>query len=84
MRPNRLCRCLSFFVLNMMLLAPAASAQGFRPLIDHVHLAAPDPAAALAWYRQHFGGETTAEGVDRLMYGEVRVIFQKRDNAQPS
>jgi catechol 2,3-dioxygenase-like lactoylglutathione lyase family enzyme len=67
-----------------MVLAPAASAQEFRPLIDHVHLAAPDPAAALAWYRKHFGGETMAEGVDRLMYGGTRIIFQRRDNAQPS
>jgi catechol 2,3-dioxygenase-like lactoylglutathione lyase family enzyme len=68
----------------MTLLAPPASAQSFRPIIDHVHLAAPDPGAALAWYRKHFGGEPMAEAADRLMYGDTRVIFQKRDNAQPS
>jgi catechol 2,3-dioxygenase-like lactoylglutathione lyase family enzyme len=71
-------------LLTVFLAAPALSAQGFRPLVDHVHLAAPDPAAAVTWYRQHFGGEPMAEGAERLMYGATRVIFQKRDNAQPS
>ena len=83
MQAGRVSQCL-LVVLSTLLLAPAASAQGFRPIIDHVHLAAPDPAAALAWYRQHFGGEAMDEGADRLKYDDVRVIFQKRENAQPS
>jgi catechol 2,3-dioxygenase-like lactoylglutathione lyase family enzyme len=65
-------------------IVPAASAQGFKPIVDHVHLAAPDPAAAVAWYQKFFGGETMAEGAERLKYGDARLIFQKRDNAQPS
>jgi catechol 2,3-dioxygenase-like lactoylglutathione lyase family enzyme len=71
-------------ILGLAVLAPAASAQSFRPIIDHVHLAAPDPEKAVAWYREHFGGEPMSEGVERLLYGDVRVVFQKRDNAQPS
>jgi len=77
-------RCVLLAIVSTVAFAPAASAQGFRPVIDHVHLAAPDPAVALTWYRQHFGGETMTEAADRLLYGDVRVIFQKRDNALPS
>ena len=84
MRPNRVWRCSLLLLSSLMLFASAVTAQGFRPIIDHVHLAAPDPGAALAWYQKHFGGETMAEAADRLMYGDTRVIFQKRDNARPS
>jgi catechol 2,3-dioxygenase-like lactoylglutathione lyase family enzyme len=69
---------------STLMCAPAASAQGFRPIFDHVHIAAPDVAGAVAWYRDHFGGEPMTEAPDRLMYGDVRVIIQRRDNAQPS
>jgi catechol 2,3-dioxygenase-like lactoylglutathione lyase family enzyme len=71
-------------LLAVFLVAPSVAAQGFLPIVDHVHLAAPDPAAAVTWYRQHFGGEPVAEGAERLMYGGTRVIFQRRENAQPS
>ena len=64
--------------------APAVFAQGYKPMVDHVHLAAPDPGAAVAWYRRYFGGQTMAEAADRLLIGDVRIIFSKRDNAQPS
>lgn len=75
----------SFFLLLLTVAtAGTSSAQAFLPLFDHIHLAAPDPEKALAWYRQQFGGDPMAEGKDRLMYGETRIIFQKRDNAQPS
>ena len=84
MRSTRLCRC-SMIVLSFAIAyASAVSAQGFKPIVDHVHLAAPDPAAAVAWYQKHFGGDTMAEGAERLKYGDARVIFQKRENAQPS
>ena len=71
-------------LLGALLVAPAASAQGFRPIFDHVHLAAPDVPAAVAWYRQHFGGEPMAEAPDRLLYGDVRLIISRRENAQRS
>ena len=76
--------CASVYVLCTFALAPAASAQGYRPLIDHVHLAAPEPASAVAWYQRYFGGETMAEAADRLLIGDVRIIFSKRDKALPS
>jgi len=72
------------FLLTTVVFAPAASAQSYRPIVDHVPLVAPDPVAAVAWYRQHFGGETMDESADRFIIGGVRVIFQKRDNAKPS
>ena len=52
---------------------------GFADLIDHIHLAAPDQAKAVEWYRANFGAETTAEGPDRAMLGTTRLIFQKSD-----
>jgi len=57
---------------------------GFADLIDHIHLAAPDQAKAVEWYRANFGAETTAEGPDRAMLGTTRLIFQKSDMPKPS
>lgn len=57
---------------------------GFANMIDHIHLAVPDPAKGVEWYRKHFGGQPMTEGPDRLMFGETRVIFQKNDSPQPS
>jgi catechol 2,3-dioxygenase-like lactoylglutathione lyase family enzyme len=62
----------------------ATSAQTFRPIFDHIHLAAPDPEAAAAWYRDHFGGQKMAEAPDRVLYGDTRIIFQKREKNLPS
>jgi catechol 2,3-dioxygenase-like lactoylglutathione lyase family enzyme len=56
----------------------------FRNMIDHIHLAAPDQAQAVAWYRSNLGGQTTAEGPERLMFGETRIIFQRNAAAKPS
>ena len=53
-------------------------------MIDHIHLAAPDQAEAVEWYAKHFGGQKTAEGVERLMFGDTRVIFQRNAAAKPS
>lgn len=84
MRSSLACRAFLLVLLLAAVLAPAASAQAFRPIIDHIHLAAPDPEKASAWYQRHFGGETMAEATGRLLYGDTRVIFQKNDKAQPS
>lgn len=54
------------------------------PLVDHVHLAAPDPAQAVEWYRTQFGGEPMKEAADRLLFAKTRVIFQRNEKALPS
>jgi catechol 2,3-dioxygenase-like lactoylglutathione lyase family enzyme len=79
----RIRSCASLFVCTFAF-AALASGQGYRPILDHVHLAAPDPAAAVAWYQRYFGGQTMAEAADRLLIGDVRIIFSKRENALPS
>jgi catechol 2,3-dioxygenase-like lactoylglutathione lyase family enzyme len=62
-----------------------SSAQSYRPILDHLHLAAPDPAAAVAWYQKYFGGQTMAEAAGRLLLGDVRVnFFETRQRAMPS
>ena len=51
---------------------------------DHVHLAAPDQAAAVEWYRKNLGGQLSAEGKDRVTFGKTRFIFLKAEAAKPS
>src|SRR6188474_1162271 len=76
-------RCASLLLLAMAY-GSVASAQGYRPIVDHIHLAAPDPSAAVKWYQKYFGGQTMAEGTDRFLLGDVRVIFSKRETTLPS
>ena len=74
-------------VLSSLAALPrVASAQAqMLPLLDHIHLAVPDPAKGVDWYRTHFGGQPmTSEGVDRLMFDQTRLIFLRSDKAQPS
>jgi catechol 2,3-dioxygenase-like lactoylglutathione lyase family enzyme len=53
--------------------------------LHHVHLRDPDPAAALAWYKQKFGGETgkLKDRIDGLTFGGVWLLVTKGD-ATPS
>lgn len=46
---------------------------------DHVHLSATDPAAAVEWYSVHMDGKKIEGAADRLTFGDVLVIFFKRD-----
>jgi len=62
----------------------SAAQTGFDDLIDHIHLAAPDQAKAVAWYHTHFGAALTPEGTDRAMLGQTRLIFQKSEMPKPS
>ena len=78
------CRATVFVLVAIFLVPAAGSAQAFRPVVDHVHLAAPDPVQAVAWYREHFGGQALAEGTDRFLSGDTRIIFQRRATALPS
>jgi catechol 2,3-dioxygenase-like lactoylglutathione lyase family enzyme len=64
--------------------SPAFAQAEFKNMIDHIHLAAPDQAAAVEWYAKHFGGQKTAEGPERLMFGDTRIIFQRNATAKPS
>jgi catechol 2,3-dioxygenase-like lactoylglutathione lyase family enzyme len=66
-----------------VLVSATAGAQTTLPY-DHVHLAAPDQAKAVEWYQKMFGGQTTPEGKDRLLYGKTRFIWLKSETAQPS
>jgi catechol 2,3-dioxygenase-like lactoylglutathione lyase family enzyme len=73
--------------LMLGLASPAAGtalAQTATLPYDHVHLAAPDQAAAVEWYRKYLGGQLSAEGKDRVTFGKTRFIFLKNETAQPS
>jgi catechol 2,3-dioxygenase-like lactoylglutathione lyase family enzyme len=63
---------------------PASAQTGFANMVDHLHLAAPDPVKAVEWYVKHFDGKATTEGTDRLMLGETRMIFQRNEKPEPS
>ncbi len=64
------------------ILAGPAGAQTFP--YDHIHLSAPDPAAASSWYEKNFGARRTTEGPDRMMIGSTRLLFIKKADAKPS
>jgi len=53
--------------------------------LHHVHLRGPDPATALAWYKEKFGGETAKlkDRLDGLRYSGVWLLVQRGD-ATPS
>jgi len=76
-------RLLTPMFVTGFLAAVPAGAQTTLPY-DHVHLAAPDQAKAVEWYQKNFGGETTPEGKDRLLYGRTRFIWMKSGTAKPS
>ena len=64
--------------------AGVAAAQTTTLPYDHVHLAVPDQAKAVEWYRTMLGGQLSSEGKDRVTFGKTRFIFLKAENAQPS
>jgi catechol 2,3-dioxygenase-like lactoylglutathione lyase family enzyme len=52
-----------------------------KPGLHHIHLRAPDTDAALAWYKQKFGGETAKlkNRIDGVNYSGVWLLFQRGD-----
>src|SRR5437764_10454328 len=76
-------RLIAAAFVTTFFIAAAVPAQTTLPY-DHVHLAAPDQAKAVEWYQKTFGGETTPEGKDRLLFGKTRFIWLKSDTAKPS
>jgi catechol 2,3-dioxygenase-like lactoylglutathione lyase family enzyme len=74
-----------FLAVALVAYATEVAAQtGLANMVDHIHLAVPDPAKGVEWYRKHFNGQPMTEAPDRLMFGETRVIFQKNESPQPS
>src|SRR3977135_4403345 len=76
-------RHLLIAALALFVTGGVADAQTTLPY-DHVHLAAPDQAAAVEWYRKNLGGQLSAEGKDRVTFGKTRFIFLKAEAAKPS
>jgi len=68
--------------LLMGVIAGSAAAQTFP--YDHIHLNAPDPAAAANWYEKYFGWRRITEAPDRLMFGSTRLLFLQKSDAKPS
>jgi predicted enzyme related to lactoylglutathione lyase len=68
--------------LALVALAGPVAAQTWP--YDHIHLNAPDPAAAANFYVKYFGGRRLAEGPDRLMFGSTRFLFLQKADAKPS
>src|SRR5262249_4788686 len=60
---------------------PVSAQTGFANMIDHVHLAAPDPIKAVEWYRKKLAGQPTTEGTDRLMFRPDARHFSKEREA---
>jgi catechol 2,3-dioxygenase-like lactoylglutathione lyase family enzyme len=52
-------------------------------LFDQAHLGVPDPVAAAEWYRRYLGADA-GDHVDRVMFGDTRVIFLKNETPAPS
>jgi catechol 2,3-dioxygenase-like lactoylglutathione lyase family enzyme len=50
---------------------------------DHLHLAAADPARAVAWYREHLGAQP-GDLPDRVQFGRTIFAFIQSATAQPS
>ncbi|MSO57031.1 MAG: hypothetical protein EXQ55_08965 [Acidobacteria bacterium] len=73
------------FVTLFALWMPASSQAQFEPVVDHIHIAAPDQLKAVEWYQRHFGGEQLLrESPERLLFGKARIVFMKSDKATPS
>lgn len=74
----------SYVVVLVACTTPAWAQSGFANMVDHIHLASPDQAKSVEFYRKHFNGQPMTEGPDRLMFGETRVIFQLNKAPTPS
>src|ERR1700730_4846788 len=84
-RDRMLKHALVFCVFALAVSQPPALAQtGFANMVDHIHLGVPDQALGAGWYHTHFGGDPTSEGPDRVMFGKMRMIFQKTPTPLPS
>ncbi len=70
--------------LAVTLLGSSPAAAQALPF-DHVHLAVPDVAQAVIWYRQYVGGEPIpGEPPNRLMIGDTRLVFMENKSPAPT
>jgi catechol 2,3-dioxygenase-like lactoylglutathione lyase family enzyme len=65
------------------LLSTILGANAAAQTYDHVHLAAPEPAKAVEWYRAHLGAQA-GDLPDRVQFGRTIFAFIQAANAQPS
>ena len=49
-------------LLVMAYTAQVFAQTGFANMVDHLHLAAPDPIKAAEWYRKNLGGQRPRRG----------------------
>lgn len=64
----------------------------FATPYDHIHLAADNAFEAAQWYAKHFGGTPTrfrnstdtSLPIDRVVMGDIYVIFYERDPSEGS
>lgn len=74
------------FILAALCLAGASAVPAFAQTTlpyDHVHLAAPEPAKAVAWYQQHLGG-APGELPDRVRFDKALLIWLQRAGSPKS
>jgi catechol 2,3-dioxygenase-like lactoylglutathione lyase family enzyme len=69
--------------LALVLLAFPHRAGGETYPYDHMHLAAPDPAKAVAWYIANLGAKP-GDSPDRVVIGRTIFAFAKSEKALPS
>ena len=52
----------------------------------HIHLSSTDPAATLAWYQEHFGGESgrLRDRIDGLRLGDVWLLAMQHQEGVPA
>jgi len=76
----------------LLALLAGISISAFATPYDHIHLAAPDTTEAAQWYAKHFGGRAsrfrdssdTSLPIDRVMYGNIAVVFAEREPGEGS
>lgn len=74
-------RVLSTLLFSIVLAGSATAAEGAH--WHHLHLGAPDPAEAAAWYARNLGGEAVKYGPwDIAVFGETLVVIAKRTGPQ--
>ena len=52
----------------------------------HIHLSSTDPAAALAWYQEMFGGESARlrDRLDGIMLGDIWLLAMRHEEGTPA
>ena len=67
----------------LLTIASGAGVRAQTHAYDHMHLAAPEPAKAVEWYRANLGAQP-GDMPDRVMFGKTIFVFAQAANAQPS